>query len=230
MTTKVTCFLPCRRGSQRVPRKNIKPFAKYESGLVELKLSQLDQAKEIDEIVLSTNDTDILEYASTLNFPKLRVHQRADVLASSTTSTDALVAHALDLIPEGEILWTHVTSPFINAQYYDEVVRSYREKLAVGYDSLMTVTELYGFLWQHGHPMNYDRHHEKWPRTQTLTPIHEVNSGVFLASNKVYRDLNDRIGEHPYLHVLDKLVSHDIDWFEDFVVAECMVEKGLVSL
>lgn len=230
MNRTISCFLPCREGSERVPRKNIKPFANYSSGLIQVKLKQLLESELIDEIVLSTNDNEILEYATSLKQSRIRLHHREDALASSQTSTDQLVGHALSLIPEGDILWTHVTSPFINARHYDDIVRCYREKRSVGYDSLMTVTELYGFLWQHGQPLNYDRQQEKWPRTQTLAPIHEVNSGVFLASSDVYRTLNDRIGERPYLHVLDKLISHDIDWPEDFVVAECMVEKGLVAL
>ena len=230
MTNMVTCFLPCRKGSERIPRKSIKPFADYEFGLIELKLSQLAKAQNIDEIVLSTNDEDILDFANKLNLPKLRLHKRDNELASSSTSTDALVAHAIDLIPNGEILWTHVTSPFINARHYDAIIDCYQKKLKLGYDSLMSVTELYGFLWQDGQPMNYDRTQEKWPRTQTLTPVHEVNSGVFLASSLVYRELNDRIGNRPYLYVLDKLIGYDIDWPEEFVIAECMAEKGLVQL
>lgn len=78
--------------------------------------------------------------------------------------------------------------------------------------------------------MNYDRNVEKWPRTQTLTPVHEVNSGVFLAHASIYRELDDRIGRKPYLHPLGKLISHDIDWPEDFTIAECLLEKGLVTL
>lgn len=230
MKNNTICFLPCRKGSQRVPHKNIKPFAGHPFGLIEVKIRQLEQAKSIDEIVLSTNDEDILSYVSSLNISKLRIHERIDSLSSSETSTDQLVAHALELIPEGDILWTHVTSPFINAYHYDRIINCYREKFAGEYDSLMTVTELYGFLWQNKKPMNYDRQQEKWPRTQTLAPIHEVNSGVFLASSDVYHRLDDRIGERPYLYVLDKLTSHDIDWPEDFVIAECMVEKGLVDL
>ena len=226
----VTCFLPCRKGSERIPRKNIKPFVDYEFGLIELKLSQLKKAHNINEVVLSTDDEDILDFSDKLNMPKLRLHKRDNELASSSTSTDALVAHAIDLIPNGEILWTHVTSPFINARHYDAIIDCYQKKLKLGYDSLMSVTELYGFLWQDGQPMNYDRTQEKWPRTQTLTPVHEVNSGVFLASSLVYRELNDRIGNRPYLYVLDKLIGYDIDWPEEFVIAECMAEKGLVQL
>lgn len=230
MSSHVTAFLPCRAGSQRVPRKNIKPFAHVEHGLIEIKLGQLVASTEIDEIVLSTNDTEILEYADSWKSEKLRLHERAAALASSETSTDQLVAHALDLVGDGHILWTHVTSPFITARHYDEILTTYRTKLAGGYDSLMTTTEIHGFLWQDERPMNYDRAVEKWPRTQTMKPVHEVNSGVFLAPADVYRTLDDRIGELPYLYAMDKLVSHDIDWPEDFVVGETMLEKGLVEL
>jgi len=227
---KVTCFLPCRKGSQRIPRKNIKPFSGTKHGLIEIKLKQLLQSELIEEIILTTNDDDILSFASSLNQSKITLHKRIEELSSSETSTDKLIAHAADLIPEGHILWTHVTSPFITAKHYDEIISTYKEKLQAGHDSLMTTTAIHSFLWQDGNAMNYDRRIEKWPRTQTLKPIHEVNSGVFLASSHIYRQLDDRIGKHPYLYELDKLTSHDIDWPEDFIIAECMVEKGLISL
>ena len=230
MTEKMSCFLPCRAGSQRVARKNIKPFAGYEHGLIQIKLRQLLASELIDEVVLSTNDADILAYAESLQDSRLRLHHRVDALACSVTSTDQLVAHALELIPEGHILWTHVTSPFITEKHYDQVVRVYLDQLHRSYDSLMTTTVIHGFLWQDEQPMNYDRSIEKWPRTQTLKPVHEVNSGVFLASASLYRDLDDRIGQRPYLYELDKFTSFDIDWPEDFVIAECLLERELVTL
>lgn len=230
MSENVTCFLPCRAGSQRVPRKNIKPFASFNNGLIEVKLKQLLNAQYVDEVVLSTNDEAIIDYAKGISHAKLRVHLRDNSLASSETSTDALVEHALALIPKGHILWTHVTSPFINAERYDAIISAYFEALESGHDSLMTTTALHAFLWQDGKPINYDRNVEKWPRTQTLKPIHEVNSGAFLAPSEVYKNLHDRVGEKPYLYTLDKLTAHDIDWPEDFVMAECMVREALVPL
>ncbi|SEG45202.1 cytidylyltransferase domain-containing protein [Billgrantia desiderata] len=229
MTDKVICFLPCRAGSQRVVRKNIKKFAGYEFGLIQIKLRQLLAAELIDEIVLTTNDADILAYAESLQEARLRLHRRVEELSSGDTSTDQLVAHAHQLIPEGHIIWTHVTSPFITNSHYDQLIRVYFDQLHRGYDSLMTTTAIYGFLWQDEKPMNYDRQVEKWPRTQTLKPVHEVNSGTFLASAEVYRQLDDRIGRRPYLYEMDKYTSFDIDWPEDFVIAECLVEKGLVT-
>ena len=230
MSQTVTCFLPCRKGSERVPRKNIKPFGEAQKGLIELKLNQLIAANLVDRIVLTTNDTEILDYASSLRSAKLELHHRIEELSSSSTSTDQLVRHALELIPDGNILWTHVTSPFINARHYDEIIKCYFRQLGKGYDSLMTMTILHGFLWQDGKPLNYDRTTEKWPRTQTLAPVHEVNSGAFLAPSSVYQELDDRIGENPYLYAMNKLTSHDIDWPEDFLIAETLVENGLVEV
>lgn len=230
MTLKVKCFLPCRKGSERVPRKNIKPFAGHEFGLIEVKLKQLCAAERIESVVLSTNDDEILDYAANLGQSKIILHRRDETLSSSATSTDALVGHVLDLIPDGHVLWTHVTSPFVTARHYDQMIEAYAASLAEGFDSLMSTTPIHGFLWQDGKPINYDRSVEKWPRTQTLAAVHEVNSAAFIAAAAVYREQADRIGQKPLLFGLDKLVSHDVDWPEDFVLAECLAEKGLVGL
>lgn len=230
MKDKVTCFLPCRAGSQRVLKKNIKPFAGYENGLIQIKLRQLIETDMVDEIVLTTNDLEILSFADSIRDSRLRLHHRAEELSSSATSTDQLIGHALDLIPNGHILWTHVTSPFITAKHYDAAIKTYLEQLANGYDSLMSTTAIYGFLWQNELPINYDRTIEKWPRTQTLNAVHEINSGAFIAPSNIYRELDDRIGQRPFLYEMDKFTSFDIDWPEDFLIAECLVEKGLVTL
>jgi CMP-N-acetylneuraminic acid synthetase len=227
---QVVCFLPCRKGSERVPRKNIKPFSGFSHGLIELKLRQLLECEFINKVVLSTNDEEILEYASSLKEERLVLHNRADHLASSQTSTDELIGHALSLIPNAHILWTHVTSPFITGSIYNDIISRYFSAISEGHDSLMTTTLLHAFLWQDGKAMNYDRSVEKWPRTQTLKPIHEVNSGAFIAHSEIYRSLDDRIGKNPYLYGMDKIISHDIDWPEDFVIAEALAEKGLVEL
>ncbi|RBM62447.1 cytidylyltransferase domain-containing protein [Vibrio paracholerae] len=226
----VSVFLPCRQGSERVPNKNIKPFADTEHGLVSLKLRQLLACRSIDEVVLSTNDEAILKFASTVSDKKLRIHKRKDSLCTSTTSTDELVAHALELIPTGHILWTHVTSPFINTEQYQLIIEQYFGALEKGYDSLMTTTLIHGFLWNGEAPINYDRSQEKWPRTQTIEPVHEINSGVFLNSAENYQKFDDRIGCKPFLYTMDKITAHDIDWHEDFVIAEAIAKNGLAKL
>lgn len=223
-------FLPCRKGSERIPKKNIMPFANHPFGLISIKIHQLLKSSFIDEIVLTSNDEDILQYVTSINDSRIRIHHRVEELSSSSTSTDSLVQHAVDLIPSGDILWTHVTSPFVNSNVYDDVINKYNEVIKQGFDSLMTVNEIQSFLWDKKSPLNYDRAIEKWPRTQTLEPIYEVNSAVFLANSNIYRHFSDRIGQTPYLYTLDKIRSFDIDWPEDFSIAQAIVKDGIVSL
>lgn len=226
----INVFLPCRKGSQRVPKKNIKQFARFKNGLIEIKLKQLLECKKIDRIYLSTNDEEILEYAKSLNQDRIILHKRAEYLSSSETSTDDLVSHVLELIPEGDILWTHVTSPFLNAKVYDDIIDKYEEVKTQGFDSLMTTSLIHGFLWNKKGPINYDRTKEKWPRTQTIEPLHEINSAVFLTNTEIYRNLNDRIGNNPYLYELDKIKGFDIDWEDDFTIAQAMLNSGIISI
>jgi len=224
----ITAFLPCRKGSERVPRKNIRPFGSFPHGLVEVKLGQLLSCRSVDYVVLSTNDPEILDLAAALDDgDKLILHRREESLSSSQTSTDSLVAHARSLVEDGHILWTHVTSPFVTAAHYSEIIAGYRAALEKGHDSLMTTNLLHTFLWSQEGPINYDRSIEKWPRTQTLPPLHEVNSAIFLAPGEIYDRCKDRIGVNPCLWPLDKVTALDIDWDEDFHLAEQMLLSGL---
>ena len=124
-------------------------------------------------------------------------------------------------MPEGHILWTHVTSPLIGPDVYDRILQTYFEKIYY-YDSLMTVTKLQKFIWNNTAPINYDDSVEKWPRTQTLEPLWEVNSGAFITTKEIYRQRMDRIGAKPYLYQLHEGLAFDIDWLPDFKMAEAI--------
>ena len=226
---KVKCFLPCRKGSERV-QKNILPFSNYEKGLLQIKLEQLLSTKNISEIILSTNDQLIIDYASNLKSCKIKIDIRPENLCSSSTSTDDLIKYAFNLIGENHVMWTHVTSPFVSSNVYDNVINTYFNMLKKDYDSLMTVSKLNSFLWFNNNPINYDRRNEKWPRTQTLNPIYEINSAVFINSYKTFKKSKDRIGFKPFLFELDKIISHDIDWPEDFILAEALLKSKIAKV
>ena len=227
---KVSCFLPCRAGSERVPKKNIKPFASFKKGLIEIKLQQLNVCDQVDQVVLSTNDEEIISYANALSLKKLKLHIREEHLSNSATSTDELVKLAHDITDGEHIIWTHVTSPFYNADLYGSAIQKYFSALSEGYDSLMSVKELRSFIWSDNGPLNYDRSIEKWPRTQTLKPLYEIDSGVFINSKKNYESMDDRIGRKPYLLVSPGNSGFDIDWPEDFALAESMLTNGVASV
>lgn len=214
-----TVFLPCRAGSKRIPQKNTRPFAGCAGGLTEIKLGQLLKTGA-DTILVSTDDEAVAAIAAKAGDSRVRVVERPTHLASDSASTDDLIRHVPELIPEGWILWTHVTSPFLNEEAYCEVMRTLPRWLDEGYDSALSVNRIQSFIWNASGPLNYSREREKWPRTQTLEPWFEVNSGFFLARAETYRKIHDRIGERPFLWESTGVMALDIDWEDDFRRAE----------
>ena len=93
MNKTVNVFLPMRAGSERVPKKNTKSFAGVDGGLCSIKLKQLLGSKHIDNIFVSTNDPDVMDISNGFNSSKIKVMQRPDELASSSSSTDDLIKY-----------------------------------------------------------------------------------------------------------------------------------------
>ncbi|MCC4816394.1 acylneuraminate cytidylyltransferase [Vibrio lentus] len=216
----ISAFLPCRKGSQRIPNKNVKDFSGIKGGLLKIKLEQLKNCSQIDNIVVSSNDERVLDFASNQMDSRIIIDERPEHLGSNTTTTDELIQYVPRVISEGDVLWTHVTSPFINEHDYSHIILSYKEALEQGFDSLMTVLKIQGFIWDESGPISYERDRLKWPMTQNIAPLYEVDSGAFLTSIINYKKYNDRIGEHPFLYEQSKSKSIDIDWPDDFAIAE----------
>ena len=223
MSAVVNVFLPMRAGSERVPKKNTKSFAGIDGGLCSIKLKQLLGSRRVGNIFVSTNDPDVIDISNGFNSNRIKVVQRPVELASSSASTDDLIKYVPEIMPDSHILWTHVTSLFIGPDIYDRIVETYFKNVG-DYDSLMTVTKLQKFIWNDKGPINYDHSIEKWPRTQTIEPLWEVNSGAFIATKEIYRERMDRIGSRPYLFQLSEEISFDIDWLPDFTMAETIDE------
>lgn len=223
---KISAFLPCRAGSERVPHKNTRSFAGIEGGLLRIKLEHLIACDEIDTVVVSTNDDEVIRIAQSLSNEKIRIDRRPEHLATSSTSTDDLVKYVPEIITDGAVLWTHVTSPFIDEKLYAKAINQYKEiLLQQEFDSLMSVMALRTFIWNKEGAVNYDRQKEKWPRTQTIEPLFEVDSGIFLADINIYKDLQDRVGKRPYLFENNDIAAFDIDWEEDFFIAEAIYKQ-----
>ncbi|MCM4157115.1 hypothetical protein [Gramella sp. AN32] len=220
-------FLPTRKGSQRVPNKNTRPFAGVQHGLLELKLKQLVKLK-VDEIILSTNDEASIEIVNkiTPTHPNLKLDIRPGYLASSSTNLSDLIAYVPTITNCEHILWTHVTSPFVDTELYNLSINKYENSLSQGFDSLISVTPFQNFLWSREENDIINRLGKKrWPQTQDLKKIYEINSAIFLSPRSVYEKNGDRVGKKPFLFEMNKIQSLDIDWEDDFKIAEAVYEK-----
>lgn len=227
MSPKVAFFLPTRKGSERVLQKNTRPFAGFAGGLVENKLLQLAQTTMVDEIILSTNDEETIRIARPIveREPRIRIVPRPDHLCQSSTNLKDLINYVPSLTDADHIVWGHVTTPLADGAVYDAAIRHYLEKMQEGFDSLVSVQELKNFLLDSAGRQVNNNTALPWPRTQDLEPLFEVNHALFIASRNLYIIRGDRLGDRPALFLMDKVHSLDIDWEEDFTIAELMYKN-----
>lgn len=224
---KYTIFIPVRKGSQRVHKKNTRDFSGIKGGLLAHKLNQLQNLKADIEILVSTNDPESFTIAQNYKqeIRNLRIIDRSDYLGTSSTPLVELIKHAGEVASAPHILFTHVTSPFCDESHYRKALSLYEEKSKSGYDSLISGRIYKEFLFDKvsGEIVN-NKSDMAWPRTQDLPDWFEINNAVFLTS-KAYFEQGRRIGERPFLYEQDKIVSLDIDDEDDFKIAEAVYEK-----
>lgn len=216
-------FIPCRSGSERVPGKNTRPFAGFKNGLLELKLRQMAAVPELESIVVSSNDPVVLDlaqhYAGELD-DRIVPLERPDEYGRSSTSMDDFILYIARLREQGTIFWTHVTSPFITSAFYRDGLAQYERALEEGHDCLVSVTKMQRFFWTEAGPVNYDNTVEKWPRSQDLTPLLEINHALYIMPFALMREVGDRVGRKPFFYDIDEHDAADIDWEPQFLTLE----------
>lgn len=223
----VSFFLPTRKGSERVKNKNTRPFAGEPGGLVENKVKQLLETSLIDEIIFSSNDDSCIAIAEKYKSDsRLKIVERPTELCLSSTNLQDLISYVPTITDAEHILWGHVTTPLADANVYDNAVDRYFEMLHHGFDSLVGVREHKNFLLDKSGRLINNITSLPWPRTQDLAPFYEINHALFAAPRVVYVQDKNRLGARPYLYVMDQIQSFDIDWPEDFFIAEILF-KGV---
>ena len=227
---KIAFFLPTRKGSERVVNKNTRTFAGVEGGILKIKLQQLLEVERVQNIIVSTNDPETIAIAQSFNNPRIVVIERPERLCLSSTVIEDFINYIPTIVDAEHIFWVHATAPFADVKVLNNALDYYEKTVLNGdaNDSLLSVTKIQQFLWseRENKCVNYDRSIVKWPRTQDLEPLYEINHAFYINSKENYLKFHDRSGERPLLDELDKIHSFDIDWEDDFALAE-MIYKQL---
>ena len=116
----------------------------------------------------------------------------------------------------------HITSPFLKSETIKECI----EKVNSGeHDSAFTAYEMKKFCWFRGEPLNYSLD-TPTPRTQDIDPVIIEQSSLYVFKREVFEKTGQRICKKPYIKYIDHFEGHDIDTYDDFRIAELIVNTG----
>ena len=223
-------FLPCRKGSKRVIKKNSRPFCKKNKSLLQVKLEQLIKIKEINKIILSTDDIECINIAEDIKKINkiLFIDKRPSYLAEDNTNLKDLIKYAYKISSSKHIIWTHVTSPFFESSDYAQAIKIYKENVIENkkYDSLLSGIKLQKYIFSVKENDFINASNDFWPSTQTLNDHISVDSAIFIASRDFFKE-GKRIGFNPYILINSEKKGYDIDTELDFRIASLIYKSQL---
>ena len=215
---KTAAFVPIRLNSRRVEGKNLRLLGGRP--LMTFILDTLRRCERIDEVYVYCSDPDIERYLPN----GVRFLRRDPALDSDSTLGEEIYDAFTREVEADIYVLAHATSPFIRSATVDDAVARVESGR---YDSAFSAERIQTFAWYEGKTLNYSP--ERIPRTQDLEPVFVETSAFFVFRREVWRDMRRRIGVRPYMAVTDRIESMDIDYPDDFTLAEAIVAAGLAE-
>ncbi len=212
---KVVAVVPTRKGSQRIPSKNTRPF--LDTNLLELKLRVLKHVPNIDNIIVNTDCEKSEEIAKSYG---IDIHRRDPYYASSTITNDSHWRHIAETTEADIILLAQTTSPMVKVDSY---IKAIDMLISSDIDSVNSVSIEKKFLWYEGKPLNYDI--DKTPKSQELPNIVSLNYAITLIDKKTMFERGNIVGNRPRFITLNDIESTDIDDQIHFDFSEFLYEK-----
>lgn len=214
---KTVAFVPIRLNSQRVSGKNLRLLG-GEPLMCHI-LRTLTRVEGIDEVYVFCSDERIVEL-----LPEgVRFLKRSAELDRDTTLGREIYDAFTARVEADLYVLAHATSPFIRP----ETIAGALDKVRSGeYDSAFSAEKIQTFAWYEGRPLNYAL--DNIPRTQTIEPVYIETSAFFIFPQELWCTHHRRIGDRPYMAVVERVEGLDIDYPEDFAMAEIIAaSRGL---
>lgn len=214
---KTVAFVPIRLNSQRVSGKNLRLLG-GEPLMCHI-LRTLTRVEGIDEVYVFCSDERIVEL-----LPEgVRFLKRSAELDRDTTLGREIYDAFTARVEADLYVLAHATSPFIRP----ETIAGALYKVRSGeYNSAFSAEKIQTFAWYEGRPLNYAL--DNIPRTQTIEPVYIETSAFFIFPRELWCAHHRRIGDRPYMAVVERVEGLDIDYPEDFAMAEIIAaSRGL---
>jgi CMP-N,N'-diacetyllegionaminic acid synthase len=219
----ITAVVPIRKGSERIPGKNLADFATADGktyNLLEWKLSQLLQVLPAENILVSSDWDEALEIATNLGVSTV---QQPSELCKTHTQFSDVVAFCASQIKTSEIAWTPVTSPLIGPTIIKSFFELYSTlSLREQSEGLIVTRELASYAFLDGIPINFalGKGHKS---TQELPRIEIWDWALSLRKTEAVMGNSYMIGHKPRIVSQETWATIDINDLIDLETARLLL-------
>ena len=213
----IKALIAARSGSLRVPNKNIRQFA--DTTLLENKIEQLFRIKELEGVVVNSNDESILEIAKKHG---CEIVKRNQSYATNTVCMSDVYVNIAENFDADIMLYANCTNPLLKDSTIINAIRTYYN-VCSDFDSLNSAHLIKEFLFKDNLPINYILN--KQPRSQDLPDIYALNFAINIIPKNAIIKQHNIVGKNPYIFKIDEMEAIDIDNQIDFDLAEFFFKR-----
>lgn len=209
---KTVAFVPVKLVNMRTPGKNLKPFSDG-TPLIHFVQNELLKIKSeglIDDVYVFCSSEDIKPYL--LDGVNLLI--RPSYLDNQETKGTDIYSAFVNMIDADIYVLAHATSPFVAANHIKDCIEHVASE---SYDSAFCAKKIQNFLWKDDKPLNFVLNDP--PRTQDMIPIFMELSTAYVFTRETFLQYNSRSGVKPYICECSEIEAIDIDFPEDFDLA-----------
>lgn len=213
---RVAGFLPAKGSSDRIQNKNTMLLDGEPLFLRSLK--KLMSCPCIDEVYLDSESPAIIDLASEV---RCRTIKRDPALASNKTDGNLLFYNEIQHTDADICVQLLCTSPFIKPETIEYAINVL--KTDPEYDSVVAIRKEKQYRWKDNRP-SYDIDHI--PNSIDLEDNIIETMGLYVMRRSAALNLKRRIGDRTFLLEVDSLESIDVNWPQDFELAN-LIAIGL---
>lgn len=207
---KTAAFIPIKLNNERTPGKNTKRFSDS-TPLVHFVQKTLLQLDCVDEICIFCSDDRIKDYI----LDGVRFVKRPNTLDTKETLSGDIIRTFLNTVESDIYIMANATSPFVSVETYRNCINAVKSGQ---YSSAFAAKKLQNFIWFKNQPLNFTL--DKAPRTQDMQPVYCELSSPYVFKKEVFEKYHGRTGENPFINECTEIEAIDIDYPEDFILAD----------
>jgi CMP-N-acetylneuraminic acid synthetase len=230
---RVLGIIPARRGSKRLPRKNVLPLAG--KPLISYTIEAALQSHCINELMVSTDDLEIADIATSwgARVPFIR----PSIIARDETSNYEVIQHTIEYYKNSEnkefdyIVYLQPTSPMRDYTEIDKAMLLMQKNKA---DAIVSVCETsHPPLWCNTLPENLSMKDflsddVKYKRSQDLERYYRLNGAIVILNTTRYMvEKTFFIKSNIFAYIMPQEKSVDIDTALDLKLCEVLMQEQI---
>lgn len=191
--------------------------------LIEKTVRIAQNIAHVCEIVIYTSNDNVQELLG--DSLKYKVQIRDKNLDDQSVSIEDIIERFL-LTSDGDIfVLMHPRCPFLKTSSINECVE---KVVGEGFDSAFIAFCHRKLAWFAGKPLNYSLAiGENTQKLSSVEPVILESSSVYVFTRKLFEKTRRRIGENPYMKFVGRFEGFEIDSFDDYEIADLIVNAGL---